>query len=215
MAGDKRETAEQFILQVVLSGLEKAHDRPGYRAMDSYRVLAKLSCCKNSPSVVKHSLSQLLNLLSRWAVNITSCMSVCSCVCLNFCPSACLIYLLSVGLSVCLSACMSVCLSVCLTVCVLLRLSASLPVWFSFSSYCLFALCQFLYNNHNVILHCIFFSIYISASSLFSLWLCRLTCNGASDFLPLKCNPRPVGVGEGCLCILCTPGLCKLSFPGS
>ena len=112
MAGDKRETAEQFILQVVLSGLEKAHDRPGYRAMDSYRVLAKLSCCKNSPSVVKHSLSQLLNLLSRWAVNITSCMSVCSYVCLNFCPSACLIYLLSVGLSVCLPAFLSVCLFV-------------------------------------------------------------------------------------------------------
>ena len=65
MTGDKRETAEQFVLQIVLPGLEKTNQKKGFRDLDSYWVLAKLSCCKNSPAIVKHSLSQLLNLLSR------------------------------------------------------------------------------------------------------------------------------------------------------
>lgn len=65
-AGSLKEEKQQFILLGILPFLEKAGwSRSSASNIDTYKVLAQVSCSRNCRDVAKHSLQQLLHLLYR------------------------------------------------------------------------------------------------------------------------------------------------------
>lgn len=61
-AGSAKEQREQFILLEVLPHLEESFGKCSSSNEDVYKILAKISCSRNSGKVVKHALMQLFHL---------------------------------------------------------------------------------------------------------------------------------------------------------
>lgn len=61
-AGLSKEQREQFILLEILPHLEESFGKCSSSNEDVYKILAKISCSKNSGKVVKHALMQLFHL---------------------------------------------------------------------------------------------------------------------------------------------------------